>query len=298
MEKTKVLVIGKNGQLAWELAQTQPETIEARFCSRQEIDLADMLAAKPLIRAFAPDVIINAAAYTAVDKAETDQENCYAVNAEGVAQLAQICAELQIKLIHISTDFVFAGDKGSPYLPDDAAAPIGVYGASKREGEQAIIQALGNHALIIRTAWVYSQQGTNFVKTMLRLMAEKEQLGVICDQVGTPTHAKSLARVCWQAASTIKAEPTTNKGTTICHWTDAGVASWYDFAVAIQQIGIKLGLLERQIPINPINTVQYPTPAKRPHYSIMDKQAAIEHFGIEPLHWQAELEKMLQALAE
>ncbi|MEH6472466.1 MAG: dTDP-4-dehydrorhamnose reductase [Halopseudomonas sp.] len=297
MAKTKVLIIGKNGQLGWELSQTQPDSIEALFCSRNKCDLANLAAAKEQIFAFAPDVIINAGAYTAVDQAETDQQACYAVNADGVKQLAEFCAEQQIKLIHISTDFVFSGDKGSPYLPDDATAPIGVYGASKREGEQAIIKALSQNATIIRTAWVYSQHGNNFVKTMLRLMKEKDQLGVICDQVGTPTHAKGLARLCWRVAEALTASPAEKMITGIHHWTDSGAASWYDFAMAIQRIGLELGLLERQIPIYPISTSQYPTPAKRPHYSVLDKTSSIEQFGVVPKHWARELELMLQAMA-
>jgi len=192
-------------------------------------------------------------------------------------------------MVHVSTDYVFNGHKGSPYLTDDPIEPQGAYGKSKAEGEKALLEILPEASCLIRTAWVYSSHGNNFVKTMLRLMAEKPQLGVIDDQIGTPTWAKGLAEACISAAE--------NKTVGVYHWTDEGVASWYDFALAIQELGVEKGLLDTDIPVLPIPSSQYPTPAKRPHYSVLDKQSAREAFAsCKPTHWRKQLASMLDEL--
>ena len=192
-------------------------------------------------------------------------------------------------MVHVSTDYVFNGHKGSPYLPSDPIEPQGTYGKSKAEGEKALLAILPEASCLIRTAWVYSSHGNNFVKTMLRLMADKPQLAVIDDQIGTPTWAKGLAEVCVSAAL--------NKTVGVYHWTDEGVASWYDFALAIQELGIEKRLLDNTVPVLPIPSSQYPTPAKRPHYSVLDKQTSRETFtSCRPTHWRKQLANMLDEL--
>ncbi len=285
----KVVVIGKNGQLAWELARLKTEQVEILCLGREQIDITDIVSLKKTISTLNPDSVINAAAYTAVDLAEKEQETAYLINATAVGNLAQVCSQLSLHLVHVSTDFVFAGESGIPYLPGDTYAPLGVYGASKVEGEKLITQTLPEHSCILRTSWVYSSHGQNFVKTMLKLMIDKPELGIISDQIGSPTYAKGLAEACLYAAC--------YRVIGIHHWTDAGVASWYDFAMAIQEIGLALQLLDKAIPIKAISTKDYPTPAKRPSYSVLDKTSLIEVFsGLSPVHWRKQLNEMMKEL--
>lgn len=297
----EILVLGKNGQLGWELQQTQNAQHNVVYLGSQDLDITDEEKLNALLPQWQPAIIINATAYTAVDKAESDQQAAYAVNSKGVECLAKYCQSQQIKLIHVSTDFVFNGEQNTPYQPTDPTSPVSVYGASKRDGEVQIQKHLGDQASIVRTAWVYSQHGNNFVKTMLRLMAEKEQLGVVYDQVGTPTWAKGLAEMIWLLAEKMSLPKEEKNGkqnkTSIYHWTDAGVTSWYDFAVAIQEIALEKGLLDKKIPIRPIPASAYPTPAKRPSYSVLDKTAIEQTLGIETQHWREQLSKLLSELA-
>jgi dTDP-4-dehydrorhamnose reductase len=283
----KVLITGCNGQLGWELKRSMPEVVEAMWTDVAELDIANSDAVNELVQKFHPDVIINAAAYTAVDKAETEKEISYKINRDGAANLAKAAAIVGARFLHVSTDFVFDG-QGKPYLPTDIVNPLSVYGASKAEGEQLVLES-GVNALIVRTAWVYCSHGGNFVKTMLRLMAEKPALNVVCDQVGSPTWAKGLATVLWAYAQAQEA------ATGIVHYTDSGVASWYDFAVAIQEEGLALGLLKVAVPITPIPAAQYPTPARRPGFSVLDKATTIATFGAAP-HWRVQLRAMLKEL--
>ena len=285
----KIIVIGKSGQLAWELSQfSTPEQVVVCL-GRDDIDLRDTSELVNSFKQYNAVGVINASAYTAVDKAESDVENAFALNATAVGNLAQACKTLSMPFVHISTDFVFHGDKGSPYLPSDEINPLGVYGASKAQGEQLIANIYPEHSAIIRTSWVYSTHGNNFVKTMLNLMATKPELGVISDQIGSPTYAKGLAEACIASL--------TNHVVGVHHYTDTGVASWYDFAVAIQNIGLELGLLNKKILIKPITTAQYPTPAKRPHYSVMDKASLVNALPTMSLiHWQDQLKHMMTAL--
>ncbi|XAW90710.1 dTDP-4-dehydrorhamnose reductase [Vibrio sp. CDRSL-10 TSBA] len=252
-----------------------------------------------VIEKYQPDILINAAAYTSVDKAESEKVMAYAVNDKGSENLAYACVNHKVSLIHISTDFVFDGNQTTPYQPDDRPCPVNVYGDSKLRGERKVAEILGSQATIIRTAWVYSAHGNNFVKTMLRLMAEKEQLGIVYDQVGTPTWAKGLAQMIWnlieqQTQNTTGAD---SAQTQILHWTDAGVASWYDFAVAIQELAIEKGLLEKSIPVRPIPAAAYPSPAKRPSFSVIDKTSAEKASQTETVYWRKQLAAMLDELA-
>lgn len=292
----KVLITGKGGQLAWELEQLAPKNVQLLSCSAQDLDITDVDQVNHTIEQFQPNIVINAAAYTAVDKAETDTETAYAVNDLGSEYLALACKKISAKLIHVSTDFVFDGTKTTPYQTNDQVNPINVYGASKLAGDSKVNAILGNQAIIIRTAWVYSVNGNNFVKTMLRLMAEKEQLGIVYDQVGTPTWAKGLATMIWALVEKNQNTESTLDAAKILHWTDAGVCSWYDFAVAIQELAVEKGMLDKTIPVRPIPASAYPTPAQRPSFSVIDKQSAEQESGVETVHWRQQLSTMMDEL--
>jgi dTDP-4-dehydrorhamnose reductase len=282
----KVLVTGANGQLGWELQRFRPEGVELVALSRQDLDISDTAAVSARVAQESPDWIINAAAYTAVDKAESEVSSAEAINVAGAKNLALAARETGARLVHVSTDFVFDGEKSRPYQADDNTNPRGVYGETKCRGEEAVSAVLEDNALILRTAWVYSSHGNNFVKTMLRLMNERDELGVVEDQVGTPTWAAELARVIYMAIDQ------SLSGT--YHWTDMGVASWYDFAQSIYEIGRSLGLTEREVTINPIPTEAYPTPAARPAYSVLSKDALRHAIGYNGIHWRTALTNMLK----
>jgi dTDP-4-dehydrorhamnose reductase len=235
-------------------------------------------------------VVLNAAAYTAVDRAEEDSERAFAVNVLGAEHVARAAAQLGARVIHVSTDFVFDGLSSRPYRPDDAPHPCSAYGRSKLAGEAAVLSAARERAVVVRTAWLYSAHGGNFVKTILRLLAERDAVRVVADQIGTPTWASTLALVLWQLA----ARPDLRG---VFHWTDAGVASWYDFAVAIREEALAAGVLAAAAPVVPIRTEDYPTPAQRPPFSVLDKTAIWDALGLEPRHWRCELRAMLAELA-
>ncbi|MCP3921781.1 MAG: dTDP-4-dehydrorhamnose reductase [Desulfobacterales bacterium] len=285
----KVLITGSDGQLGYELVKMQTQGVEIHAFDIFDLDITNFNDVSKKVMELNPDVIINAAAYTAVDKAEIDSEAAYLVNETGAENLGRACAENNCRMIHVSTDFVFDGSSSRPYTSDDTPSPVGVYGLSKLKGEEAVFRETNGNALIIRTAWVYSAHGNNFVKTMLRLMAEKDQLSVVADQIGTPSWACGLAKTIWKALNFREV-----KG--VFHWTDAGIASWYDFAVAIQKEALKLGLLKKRIPIKPIKTIDFPTPAKRPSYSVLDKTMTWETFGIESQHWGEALKEMMEEI--
>ncbi len=285
----KVLVTGgKTGQLRWELERSVPDALEAIFLPREQLDLTNAFSIEGAVASVNPDVIINASAYTAVDRAESDKDAAFAVNSEGVSNLAQAAKQNDVRLIHVSTDFVFDGSSSTPYAVDADTHPLGVYGQSKLAGELAAQSILGGQCLIIRTSWVYSSFGNNFVKTMLRLMNQRDEIGVVADQTGTPTWANGLAQTIWSAAQ--------KELSGIHHWTDAGIISWYDFAQAIYEEGRDAGLLEKEVFIRPITTKQYPTPAQRPPYSVLDKTITWEALDQISDHWRVSLRKMLQEL--
>lgn len=291
----KILIIGKSGQLAHELMHSAPANIQINCVGRPELDITNEKAVLELVQNLQPNTIINASAYTAVDQAETDREQAFAVNAEGVKFIAQAAKAVGARLLHVSTDFVFGNtsavtlDGIAPLVSQAPTNPVSVYGESKLAGEQYIQSIIPTSSVIVRTAWVYSVHGNNFVKTMLRLMASKPSLGVIADQIGTPTWAKGLAFWLWALVD----KPDVYG---VYHWSDAGVASWYDFAVAIQQLALQKGLLNNAITINPLTTAEYPTPAKRPSFSVLDKTCAQQVSGLNPSHWQAQLSAMLDDL--
>lgn len=284
----RVLISGADGQLGRALHGGVPEGVQALSANRLALDISNELAVRRWCEEHSPTAIINAAAYTAVDKAESDSELATKVNVDGARNLARVACERQIPILQVSTDFVFNGRKGSPYLATDTADPLNVYGATKLAGEFAVIEEAGELAAILRTAWVYGETGNNFVLSMLRLMAERESLSVVSDQIGSPTNVTGLAGACW---SMFTAEV---RG--VHHWTDAGVASWYDFAHAIQQEALALELLSTEIPILPIPAAEYPTPAVRPAMSVLDKTATWQALQWSPVHWQLELKSVLTKL--
>ena len=285
----KALLIGANGQLGSALRKTRPRDVDLIAYGRGDLDLAVGTDIEARVGQNRVDLVINAAAYTAVDKAETEEALAFRVNSQSVASIARAAQQMGARFLHISTDYVFDGAKGAPYLPGDPTAPLGVYGRSKRQGELEALAGCPN-SLIVRTAWVYAEQGTNFVKTMLRLMAEKPQVRVIADQIGTPTYAASLAGALWTLARTDTSG--------ILHYTDSGVASWYDFACAIQEEALAMGLLKTAVPVLPIPTSEYPTPAKRPLFSILDKSQSWALLGQPANHWRINLRTMLERLKD
>ncbi len=281
----KVLITGAGGQLGRKLVATAPAGMEIRAPTRDDLDITDTPALRACIDRFAPALVINAAAYTAVDRAESEPERAFAVNAHAPAELAAAAARQGARMIHVSTDFVFDGVHPRPYMPTDTPRPLNVYGETKLAGERAVREALGERSLIVRTSWLYAAHGHNFVNTMLRLMREKSELRVVSDQIGTPTSVAGLARALWAAA-------VTDAGG-ILHWSDAGVASWYDFAVAIGEEALAAGLLDHTIPVRPIASSEYPTPARRPACVLLDKRAATDALGLEPVHWRRALRDTL-----
>ena len=281
------LVIGKSGQLANELVATKLSDYQVLALGRNDIDITDMLSIEKVLAEYQPSVVINASAYTAVDNAETDSDSAYLVNSEAVANLAQQCKKSGVKFLHVSTDFVFNGESNKAYLTDDKTDPKGVYGASKLAGEEAIKRIYPEGSAIVRTSWVYSAFGNNFVKTMLRLMSEKAELGIVTDQIGCPTYAKGLAEFLWDLVKLKKCD-------LIYHWSDAGVASWYDFAVVIQKMALEKGLLNKKIPLKGIPSSAYLTPAKRPAFSLLDASGS-DHIK-QRFHWSEQLEECLTKL--
>ncbi len=282
----KVLILG-GGQVANAVAATA--TFGAQVVSRARAAL-DIVDAPAVLRTFTevkPDWVVNAAAYTAVDMAEDHTAHAFAVNDTAVAGLASAAAQVGCRLLHLSTDFVFDGTSSRAYLPGDATNPLSVYGSSKLAGERHVLASATG--IVLRTSWVYAAAGKNFVLTMLRLMREKPQLAVVCDQIGAPTWASSIGCAIWGLIGSQAA-------TGIYHWTDLGVASWYDFAVAIQDEALTRGLLARQIPVAPISSREYPTRATRPAFSLLDTAATRAAIKVPADHWRHNLRKMLDEL--
>jgi dTDP-4-dehydrorhamnose reductase len=285
----KVIVTGADGQVGRALLETAPRNSRVAALARRDLDITDAPAVHATLERERPDWIFNAAAYTAVDRAEADPGQAHRVNALGAALVAKAATEVRCRVLQISTDFVFSGEQSRPYRPGAATAPINVYGASKLAGENAVIYETDGHALIVRTSWVYSDRGQNFVLRMLELMRTKQELTIVADQVGSPTWATSLARALWAMAD--------RDLSGIHHWSDAGVASWYDFAVAIHDEALARRLLERSTVLRAIRTDEYPVAARRPAYSVLDSRSAADCVGTAPSHWRHNLGQMLDRLA-
>ena len=293
----KVLLTGAAGQLGQALIAAKPAGITLIACSRAELDLADAVACQALVQRHRPDWVLNAGAYTAVDKAESEPELALAVNGGAPRAFAEALADTGGRLLQVSTNFVFNGSQGSPYRPEQSRDPLGVYGSSKAAGEEAVEQLLGPAAggagagrgVILRTSWVMGPVGKNFALTMLRLHRERQQIGVVEDQVGCPTSTHTLAAACWRVISAGISEP-------VLHWSDAGAASWFDVAVAVGELAQELGLLEQPALVNPLTTAEYPLPAQRPSYSLLDCSGSRKALGLAPTPWRQALRQLLVTL--
>lgn len=300
----RILLFGANGQVGHELRRSlarQGEIVattrsgrleDGRACEIADFDAPEALPA--LVERIAPSVVVNAAAYTAVDKAESDRDAAFRANAEAPSRIAEACARRGIPLVHYSTDYVFDGTGTRPYREDDPTAPLGVYGESKLAGEQGI-RASGASHMILRTAWVYAAHGKNFLRTMLRLGAERDTLGVVADQIGTPTSAGLIADVTADVTARLLPHAGAPSGT--WHLTASGETSWHGFAEAIFAGAVARGLLPRAPQVNAIATVDYPTPARRPAYSRLDTSRLQADFGVELPDWREVCDLVLDGIA-
>lgn len=286
-----ILLTGAGGQVAWEIERrAAAANLSVKALSRIELDISDNAAVHSQVSAAAPKVVINAAAYTAVDKAESDRDRAFAVNRDGPGHLAAVCAARNIPLVHISTDYVFDGTSDDPYIEDDATAPLGVYGESKLAGEAAV-RAFMDHHLILRTAWVYGVHGHNFVKTMLRLGRERDYLRVVNDQRGSPTFAGDIADTLLTLAGRLIREKLPEEAFGTFHYTGGGQVTWHGFAERIFDIAApELG---RRPTVEAITTADYPTPARRPANSVLDCSKIARVYGIMQRPWEAALQEML-----
>ena len=286
----RILITGSNGQLGSEIKELENNynMVDLIFKDLPELDICNFEALETFIMDHKINSVINCAAYTAVDKAEKDTEIAERVNSIGVLNLVNALKKVDGKLIHISTDYVFDGDYFLPYKELDPVSPIGVYGKTKRAGELAVINA-DIDSIVIRTSWLYSSFGSNFVKTMLRLGSEQENLDVIFDQVGTPTYARDLANTCLQILCENTSENISKNGN-LYHYSNEGVTSWYDFAISIMELG---GV---NCKVNPIQTKDYPTLAKRPQYSVLNKSKIKTDFKIEIPYWRDSLKDCIRKI--
>jgi dTDP-4-dehydrorhamnose reductase len=283
----RALVTGANGQLGKALVSAAPTNAVLKFLTRAELDIADAAAVETALRDFQANLVLNAAAFTAVDEAERVPEAAARTNASGPAVLARACASRGAWLTHVSTDYVFDGAQGRPYDTSAQPRPLSVYGRTKLEGESAVRQELPQASTVVRASWLYSARG-GFAARMLAHMASRPQLSIVADQVGVPTAASGLAQVLWSMSA--------RRTAGLWHWSDSGVASWYDFAVAIAEIGVELKLLPAAPAITPISSAEYPTAAARPPYSVLDKRATEKLLGITAPHWRGALRATLGEL--
>jgi dTDP-4-dehydrorhamnose reductase len=284
----KVLIFGARGQVGRALAETAPPAAELILLDRNAADITRKDQVDAVVAAAAPEIVFNAAAFTAVDGAEQEPEAAELVNGSAPGWIAAASRRAGSRFLHISTDYVFDGSAGRPWRTDDACNPLSVYGRTKLQGEDAALGA-DPEALIVRTAWVYAPGGRNFVLAMLRLMRERPSLAVVADQIGTPTYARSLAAALWSLAAAGVGG--------IHHFTAAGVASWYDFAFAIQEEALAAGLIAAPVEIMPINSEDYPTPARRPLYTVLDKSPTWAVLGRPAPHWRVDLRACMAEIA-
>ena len=290
---TKILLTGISGQVGQELQQTLASLGEVVGVSRQELDLSKPEQIRPKIAEIKPNIIVNAGAYTAVDKSESETDLAIAINGHAPGEMAKAAQDIGATLLHISTDYVFDGKNHTPYLETDTTNPLGAYGMSKLMGEEGVRHNCDRH-IILRTAWVYGSRGHgNFVKTMLRLGKDRPELKVVADQVGSPSWSYDIALAITQLLDK-SLNDTSIKGT--YHYTNSGVCSWYDLAVAVFAEANKLGFPLKIEKVLPITTADYPTPTERPAYSVLSKVKITEALGVYPPHWRESLVKMLTQL--
>ena len=287
----KVLLTGGSGQVGQEIIKSKPEEIKIINPSRKSLDLSNYIACKKFVKDHKPDWIINCGAYTQVDNAEKNIQLSQKINGYALGAFVEASNEINTNLLHISTDFVFDGNQNFPYKENQKRNPLSQYGSSKAFGEELIEKKINDieKATILRTSWVISPLGKNFILTMLRLHTEKEIIKVVSDQIGCPTSARDLAKVCWRIIELKKKK----KLPLIFHWTDAGVASWFDIAVAVGELAKELGINKKEAIVLPINTSQYPTLAQRPKYSLLNTQNASNLLDINPIHWRKNLRNIL-----
>lgn len=284
----RILIAGAAGQLGRALRASGPARHEIVALDRSSLDAGDPGSVAAAFERHRPEVLVNAAAYTAVDRAESEPDAAHRANAEAPGLLAEACRRHGAKLVHVSTDFVFDGRSSRPYRPDDPTGPLSVYGATKLEGERRVLREHGEGSAILRTAWLYDADGRNFATTMIRLMRERPVVRVVADQFGTPTSVEGLAKAIWRAVEV--------GATGILHCTDAGAASWYDFAEAIRRAGQSRGFLPSGVRVEPISTSEYPTPAIRPAFSVLDKSSTWPALALEGVHWEDALNATLRSL--
>ena len=295
----KILLTGSEGQLGRALIANKPNNIKLIATSKKDLDITNKEACLKIISKYKPKWVINASAYTLVDQAEINTEEAFLVNSIGPNNLAATIKECGGNLLHFSTDFVFSGDQTKPYTPYDAVNPINIYGRSKAEGEIAIQKSLSQtkQAVIIRTRWLFSSVGRNFVLTILKLHKEKENISVVCDQIGSPTTTSSLAQASWKLIQLKESNSGENaKFPTICHFSDSGIASWYDIAISIGELAEEVGLIKKAAKVIPIPSSYYPSKALRPTFSVLDCSTTYKLLGIEPLHWRSSLYELIKEL--
>lgn len=284
----RVIVTGITGQLGSSLKDTAPVGVDFVGVNRAALDLADPGSLQSRLKDLKPDIVVNAGAYTAVDKAENEPELAKVVNADSVKEMVAYCRQTNTRLVQVSTDFVFAGEASSPYIVQAKTKPLGVYGETKLAAEQHVLAGRLN-CQIVRTGWVYSEHGHNFVKTMLRLGAQRAQIAVVSDQVGSPTYARNLAKMIWALLDSRSQKK-------MFHFSDAGVASWYDLAIAVFELAAEARMLDKIPYVKPIRAVDYPTPARRPAFSVLDKTETWMELSVNPEHWRVALASMLNRL--
>ena len=284
----KVVITGAGGQLGRALIALAPADTTVHGVSHEQLDIADEQAVESFASKCRPDVVINAAGFTRVDDAEKERQAAERANATGPAVLAAACRASGTWLVQVSTDYVFDGEQARPYVPNSRTNPLSVYGSTKLQGEQAVVRELPSRSTVVRTSWLYSADGRNFCTTMLRLMRSRPQLTVVSDQFGAPTSVTGLALVLWAF--------TRRPVSGLYHWCDSGVASWYDFAVAIAEEAVALGVLGSSPPILPIASAGYPTAARRPPFSLLDKSDTERLLGVAAPHWRRALRETLGAL--
>ena len=294
MSRPTLLLTGCHGQMGTVFSQQwEGSELSGRYelveVGRRELDLADPLEVQKYLADLRPTYILNTAAYTRVDEAESHQESAYRVNEKAVGLLADWCQGNSCRLLHISTDFGFDGDATSPYSVDSETGPLSVYGASKLAGEVQVMSCLPSSGIVVRTSWLYSEHGQNFVKTMLRLMSEERDVRVVYDQIGSPTSAHTLSRYIAQLIATDSAAG-------VYHFTDGGELSWFEFAVAIREIGVELSLIPERATVTPVTAAEYPTAARRPPYSVLERTPKGPPDCGATHSWRAELRSVLERI--
>jgi len=302
----RILITGSTGQLGQQLRNSAPKTVLGEQPSlvcldRHSLDMSDLDACRKAIREIEPDWLINAAAYTQVDKAEREPQLAYLVNVDAPEVMSREMAHINGKMLQLSTDFVFDGNKSRPYQPEDQVNPLSVYGASKAAGEEAVLSNLvtahTKNGYVLRTSWLYGSTGKNFFRTMLRLHSQQQEIRVISDHIGCPTSTRSLAPCCWKIVENASREDNGGLPSRL-HWSDAGVSSWYDFTVAIGELGISLGLLDKSATVVPISMDEYPMDAPRPSFSLLNTSLTRKYLNMKVSHWRDELQRVAKEMVD